>query len=309
MGFTWEKITLMGQEGIQITGYEGALSDLLLPDVLEELPVRSIAAHAFSGRDELRSVRLGRNLKMLRPFAFYNCTALRTMELCSTTDDCYDGVIRQCPSLRRITVHMIQPDNYVLLRSLLQDVDSTLTFRLLFDEPLTEGGGNELRLTFPEYVNEAREDTMARAIHFSIEGAGMAYRECVGKRQLDLNGYDRLLDRLTEYDFAVAVRIALDRLQYPVGLSEQAEKGYESFLRENAEGVLEILIHEDREDSRAAELQLLTRRRLPDDKALEHGLQLAAQEGRTGLCGILMEYRRTRQGTNGTAGAGLQLEW
>lgn len=58
---------------------------------------------------------------------------------------------------------------------------------------------------------------MARAIHFSIEGAGMAYRECVGKHRLDLAGYDRLLEKLTAYDAAAAVRIAFGRLMYPEG--------------------------------------------------------------------------------------------
>ena len=127
----------------------------------------------------------------------------------------------------------------MVIRSMLQDVDVTLTFRLLDPE-----GRERIRLTFPEYVNEAKEDTMARAIHFSIEGAGMAYRECVGKRTLDLAGYDRLLGRLTDYDFDVAARIAFGRLLYPEGLSEQAEGGYETFLRDNDEKTLRFLIRE-----------------------------------------------------------------
>ncbi len=303
MGFIWEKKTYAGEEGIEVTGYEGILRDLTVPDRLEGLPVRSIGAHAFSGRKELRSVQLGQSVKILRPFAFYNCTELRHMELCSTADDYYDGVIRQCPLLHEITVHMTERDNYIVIRSMLQDVDGMLTFQLV-----GEGSGQELRLTFPEYVNEAKEDTMARAIHFSIEGAGMAYRECVGKHRLDLAGYDRLLEKLTAYDAAAAVRIAFGRLMYPEGLSADAQKRYERFLRENGGRTLELLIEADAEESRAAQLRLLTERGLLDAGALEQGLILAAQKGRTELCGILMEYRRTRE-TEPCGAAELHLEW
>ncbi len=303
MGFTWEKKTYAGEEGMEVTGYEGGLRDLVLPDRLEGLPVRSVGAHAFSGRKELRSVQLGRNLKTLRPFAFYNCTGLRSIELYNTADDYYDGVIRQCPLLREITVHMTEKDNYIVIRSMLQDVDGMLIFRLLDEED-----GQRLRLTFPEYVNEAKEDTMARAIHFSIEGAGLAYRECVGKHRLDLAGYDRLLEKLTADDGAAAIGIALGRLMYPEGLSAAAEKRYEAFLQENGRRTLELLIEADAQEGSTAQLRVLTQRGLLDAGALEQGLTLAAQKGATELCGILMEYRRTRK-TPSCDAAGLRLEW
>ena len=58
MGFTWEKITYRGSDAAEITGYEGKLPDLKIPEEMEGLPVRSIAAHAFSGRSDIRSVVL-----------------------------------------------------------------------------------------------------------------------------------------------------------------------------------------------------------------------------------------------------------
>jgi hypothetical protein len=303
MGYIYEKMSWRGQEAIEITGYEGSLSDMTIPDAVQGLPVRSIAAHAFSDRDELRSVHLGRNVKVLRPFSFYNCKGLQSMELYNTTDDYYDGVIRQCPALEEITVHVTEEENYIILRSMLQDVDGMLSFHLMYGDDSSK----ELYLTFPEYVNEAREDTMARAIHFSIEGAGMAYRECVGKRQLDLSGYDRLLERLTRDDDAAAAKIALGRLLYPSGLSEGARKEYEDFLRDNSGRIVELLIQKDADRSQTAPLRLMTDRNLIDRAALEKGMILAAKKGRIELGGILMEHRSRQQ--ENTAFPGLQLEW
>ena len=303
MGFTWEKITYRGSDAAEITGYEGQLPDLKIPEEMEGLPVRSIAAHAFSGRSDIRSVVLPESLVTMHLFAFYNCPRLETMELYNSADDYYDGVIRQCPLLRTITVRCVQPENYVVIRSMLQDVDVTLTFRLLDPE-----GRERIRLTFPEYVNEAKEDTMARAIHFSIEGAGMAYRECVGKRTLDLAGYDRLLGRLTDYDFDVAARIAFGRLLYPEGLSEQAEGGYESFLRDNDEKTLRFLIREDEEHSSMEEIRLMTGRSLIGEEGLKTALEEASELGRSEVCSALMEYR-AQSGSGSGAGETLRLDW
>ena len=273
------------REAAQVTGYEGRLSDLFVPEKIDALPVRSIAGHAFEHRKELRRVFLPESLAALRAFAFYGCSALTSMELYNTTDDYYDGVIRQCLSLRCVTVHCVRPDNYVIVREMLRDIDGTLQFRLLTAE-------GEIRLTFPEYVNEAKEDTMARAIHFSIEGAGMAYRECVGKRALDLAGYDRLLGRLTDYDFDAAAQIALGRLSCPAGLSEKSAAGYEEFLRAGDGKTLAWVIRSADGPERREYLALLTSRQLIGRAALEEGLDLASSLGETGICAILMEYRR-----------------
>ena len=271
MGFTWEKTTCQGKEAAQISGYEGKIPDLVIPETIGGLPVRSIAAHAFSGRNDIRSAVLPESLVTIRPFAFYNCPELKRMELYNTTDDYYDGVIRQCPALVEIAVHCVQPENYVIVHSMLQDVDVTLKFRLLDPE-----GTERIRLTFPEYVNEAKEDTMARAIHFSIEGAGMAYRECVGKKALDL--------------------------------SETAREGYETFLRENDEKALSYLILEDEKNSSVPETRLMTERGLIGESGLDAALKEAADHERTELCSLLMEYRgKLRKNESGAAA--LSLEW
>lgn len=303
MGLCWERMEFRTEEYAEVTGFDGSVRDLVIPDRIEGLAVRSIAAHAFENRAELRSVTLPETVVALRPFAFYNCINLRTIELFNTANDYYDGVIRRCPSLECITVHCDRPDDYVIVRSMLQDVDGTLTFHLMLPD-------GELRLTFPEYVNEAKEDTMARAIHFSIEGAGMAYRECVGKKSIDLPGYDRLLQRLPAYDLAVGGDIAFGRLRYPLDLSQEAQEGYEKFLSEHDDKVLRVLIQAEDEAEGEKNLRIMTGRRLIGEEALETALQLAAEKKKAGLCARLIAYRSDEFSTKGTGGSqALSLDW
>lgn len=284
MGFTYEKKTAAAGPFIEITGYEGEAPSLTVPDEIEGLPVRSIGNHALADRSDVREITLPRTLKTLHLFAFQNDANLEKIRVFDTADDCYDGVIRSCDALREIAVEMTGENNYVLMRELLQDTDNALSFLLHW--PAGEGKQEKtLRLTFPEYVREAREDTMARAIHFTIEGAGMAYRECVEKHALLLTEYDRLLPRLTSYDDLSAAEICLDRLMYPEALGEAARAQYETWLLGHTERVLLYLI--DRQD--ADRIRFLSREHLLDRKALEKPLQAASEQGLAEICAMLME--------------------
>ncbi|SEA23938.1 Leucine rich repeat-containing protein [Lachnospiraceae bacterium NK3A20] len=332
-GFKYTIQDKNGATGIEITGYEGEIRALYLPEEIDGAPVRSIGKFAFDGRRDLGEVHLPGSLRTLGLFAFRNCISLRSMELYNTTEDYYDGVIRACTSLRDITVHCVLPDNYIIVRELLQDTDAALTFHLIREDSqddsqktgafpnagtgeaarpagnrtgsgedipqtfrqMDENGNNEeqppriIELTFPEYVSETNEDTMARAIHISIEGAGMAYRECVSKRSIDFAGYDRLLERLTEYDADTAADICLGRLRYPVALDPSARIRYEEYLRAHAGQVLIKVTREKRTDV----VRFLAERALIPEEDIADAVAFASREENTEICGILMDYRHT----------------
>jgi hypothetical protein len=288
LGFLYEKKTQGGEPVIEITGYEGKAPSLTVPEKIEGLPVRSIGNHALADRDEVREISLPRSLKTLHLFAFQNDAALERIRVYDTTDDLYDGVIRSCDALREICIEVTEKDNYLLMRDLLQETDNALSFVLHGSADLF-GQEKTLCLTFPEYVREAREDTMARAIHFTIEGAGMAYRECVEKHALHLAEYDRLLPRLTSYDDLSAARICLDRLMYPEELGEAARAQYENWLFAHTEKVLRHLVAtEDVE-----RIRFLAKNKLLDQAATAIPLQEAADRGAAQIVGILMEAGQT----------------
>lgn len=277
-----------------ITGYDGSVRDLSVPEELGGLPVREIGSSAFAGREDIVRVVLPRELRTIRPFAFQRCASLEELYLHNGVADCYDGILRSCGSLRMIHVYCDRKDDFRIIRDILRDADSVLHFHICMED-------GEARLTFPEYVNEALEDTMARAIHFSIEGAGVAYRESVGKDRIDFADYDRHLPKLTDYDFEAGVRIAAGRLLYPYKLAEEARERYEQFLKAQSARALMCLIRE----RETAAVRLMTERKLLDPKALQAGLKQASKDGLTQICSLLIRY--SEKETSGQA-KGLSLE-
>ena len=297
-----------GTEYIEITGYEGGVRHLVIPEAIEELPVRSIGKSAFSGRDDLISVELPETIEILGRYAFYNCKNLRTMCPYDGVEDYYDGVIKQCQSLSEIALYQ-KRDSYSVMKELLADNDRRLTFTI-------EPAG--LRLTFPAYVYDFVEDVEARVLHHKIEGSGYPYRECVTRKGVDLLAYDKLFDHVISDDYEAAIMVALNRLRYPVELETAAKEQYEQYLEQNARIVLQNLIGHaadaagwrssasntgnrkegqaadrvERDDSPAAELRYLCDECLVPKDALEEGLYEAAEKKLSEITAILMEYQR-----------------
>ena len=261
---------------ITVTGYEGEVRHLLIPEEAEGLPVRRIAHSAFAHRMDLVYVRLPAALWYLERFAFYGCRNLGHLCLHDGIREYFDGVTGQCVSLKEIELEL-SGGGYTVLRDMLADNDRTVRFSL----NLPDGTA---RLTFPDYLAEYQEDTRARAIHMHIEGAGFTYRECVSRSAIDFRGYDRLFDRVRYNQSELAVRIALDRLCFPYHLESPAQAQYEAFVRENAAFAL-------REVIRLQETVWLTylsgQKLLPTD-VVQEGIRLASGQGMTEYVSILM---------------------
>ncbi len=281
MVLTYQKIQRRGEPCIEITGCQGDPRILVLPGELEGLPVRRIGGHAFEGQASLREVSLPDTVRDLASFAFYNCRSLYRIRLFDSIEDYRDGVIRQCPALREIEVTFREKDHYEVVRDLLADSDRMLGF--LFHLP-----DGDVRLTFPPYFDSYHEDTMARAIHHSVNGAGLGFRECVTRRAIDYKGYDRQF-RFVVYDsYEAAVSIAFDRLMYPRGLSPVYEEAYIRYLTETADQVLSLLMEKKDTDR----ILFMADRMMIPREVLPGALQEAGRRGLAEVSAILMDYQR-----------------
>ena len=279
MTFCYQKCTdRAGRQFMEITGYEGQRKHLSVPEFIEDLPVRRIGNHAFSGRDDLESVQLPETLDTLAAYAFYNCRNLKSLRLYDGVEDYYDGVIKQCGALWEITL-IQKRGSFSVMKELLADNDRMLRFIL---EP------SGLHLTFPAYVYNFVEDVEARVLHHKIEGSGYPYRECVTRKGVDLLSYDRLFPHAQVDDFDAAVWIAMDRLMYPLELEQEAHKAYMDFLKQKMPSVLEKLIPE----GRVEEIRYLASHSLMSREEKEHALSLAAKEKQTEISAVVMECGR-----------------
>ena len=247
-----------------ITGYEGSVTRLVVPEEIDGMAVEAIGNHAFSGRQDLEEVVLPESIKTLFGFAFHNCRNLRKIQLFDSLDDYYDGVCRQCDNLEEVEI-TVKKSWYEVIRNFLADNDKTLRF-------LIHADGNDACLTFPEYVYDFNENTMARTIQFTIAGSGYAFRECVDRRRIDYRQYDSLFEKAIIDGSEMAQNIAIGRLLYPLELEERYKTGYENYLEKNGGAVLIRLIDEYAKSHDKGELDILEKvlryRREDDEKLL-----------------------------------------
>ena len=284
MPFTYKKTEYRGETCIEITGFEGAVRTLTLPDRIDGLPVRSIGKHAFAGRKDVQEVSLPQSLRRLSLFAFHNCSRLSTMSLFDSVDDYYDGVIRQCGALEEITIRG-SGGTFALMKEMLEDNDRAMSFHLYLPE-------EEIRLSFPDYALIASENTMARTIQFAYEGGGYAYRNCVRKKEIRFREYDRLFPFMEHDDPDFAAVIASDRLLYSHDLDPSSAQRYTAFLKDHAADALKNFIRKGQMER----VRLITENGLADGEALSEALKLASERKETAICAVLMEGGRDSAG-------------
>ncbi len=284
MPFKFEKQSDKGQPGIEITGFEGNLSFLTIPETIEGLPVRKIGKAAFAGRSDLQEVRLPESVRTLCRNAFYNCPKLKHITLHDGVEDYYDGVIRQCESLKTIDVFLENGD-YSVVKEMLSDNDRQLHFVL-------HTAQENFHLLFPAYVYDFVEDVEARVLHHKIEGAGYPYRECVTRKGIDCRAYDRLFGQAVQENGRTAAEIAFCRLLFPHELEQAARERYESFLEKNAAAVLAMLIA----DGETERIGLMAERCLIPKEALPEAVRLASEKKEAQIGALLLDYQKEHFG-------------
>lgn len=292
-----------GENFISITGYEGEVFSLIIPENIENHPVKEIGASAFSGRLDIREVHLPKTIEILGRYAFYNCINLRKLYLCDGVEDYYDGVIKQCRGLEEIDITFFD-NNYSVMRDLLRDNDRKLRFGLhLMD-------GQCYYLTFPAYVYDFVEDVEARVLHHKIEGAGYPYRECVTRRNIDFLNYDRLFENVMSDNSYTAAELALDRLMYPYNLNADRKELYVRYVLNYSKEILNYLLVDNYVTGQDTYQNVVTRNGKKNDEiinymcennlitkeAVEEGIREASQSGKTSICAILMNYQRDNFG-------------
>jgi len=87
---------------IEITGYSGETDSLVIPEFIENLPVRSITRRAFANRIELLSVQLPPSIRDIGLEAFSNCYNLESINLPEGITLIPEEAFEHCRSLKNI---------------------------------------------------------------------------------------------------------------------------------------------------------------------------------------------------------------
>ena len=115
------------------------------------------------------------------------------------------------------------------------------------------------------------------------------YRQCFYNRELDYKKYDEMFyHTIAEDTEETAAELALNRLRFPVELSEKNKNVYEAYIQEHMETVAVYLVK--REDIEG--IRFLEQKKLWSEAALQTGMDVAAEEKKTESLSVLMDVRK-----------------
>lgn len=245
---------------------------------------------ALCGR-RLRAVILPDALAAIGNYAFYGCDNLKTVSFPASIRRIGSGLFNSCPALSvlvfRQAVSAAPPATPALLQEVLRTVNHEVEVRL--QDP---SGQDAVRLLFPEYYEEPKENTPARIIEIIWHGTGYQYRQCFLQRKLQYSQYDNLLPAADAQEMPqTLVRLCLDRLITPAELSRVHLESYVSCLRKRPDALWTFLLA-DQETDLTDWLRVLERSGYFTEERLDQMIDQASSAGRADASVYLMDLRR-----------------
>ena len=251
---------------------------------------RNTLPPALCGR-RLRAVVLPDALAAIGNYAFYGCDNLKTVSFPASIRRIGSGLFNSCPALSvlvfRQAVSAAPPATPALLQEVLRTVNHEVEVRL--QDP---SGQDAVRLLFPEYYEEPKENTPARIIEIIWHGTGYQYRQCFLQRKLQYSQYDNLLPAADAQEMPqTLVRLCLDRLITPAELSRVHLESYVSCLRKRPDALWTFLLA-DQETDLTDWLRVLERSGYFTEERLDQMIDQASSAGRADASVYLMDLRR-----------------
>lgn len=252
-----------------------ALGKIVLADGLA-----AIGNYAFYGCDLLSSVTFPGSIRRIGSGLFNSCPALKSLIFISEQDSQSGGAV--APAIEA-------PFTPPLLQEVLRTINHELEVVVRLPD-----GRESYRLLFPEFYEEPKENTPARIIEIVWHGTGYQYRQCFLGRKLEFTKYDDILPMARAQEMpATIVRLCLDRLKAPVGLTEKKKGQYAATLRDYP-GQLWEFISSDRETDLSLWIRILEDSGFFTSQIVDMMIDTAAGSGRGDASACLMDLRRRK---------------
>ena len=290
-------------DGIVILRALSADKTAVLPETLWGLPVTELEHHAFApdraapegetvriacgpmpaeqpDNSRLEDVTLPKTLRRIGNYAFYHCTALKTLRMHDSVTDWGGLLFMNCRKLDTLFLQLTDER----ARALSYFADE-LSREL--DVTLTDTRGGTARLIFPEYRENLDENFSAHHFDYTISGGGYPYHHCFRNHVFTAVNFDLLWDKYltTQHDPAAALRLAWWRLRQPWELTAEAGARYMTYLRSHGEEALVWLL--EQRDTEG--LNWLLKNVELNRDTLSAGCELARQRNAAEMQALLLE--------------------
>lgn len=276
-----------GMGGVRLLGMYGQTSQALVPEQIEGMPVTEIGAYCFAGRGKERSektkqkaslralageavesVHLPKTIRRIGSYAFYQCTRLERLSLYGSLCEVGGDAFMNCHRLHTLTVETgdFQMEG---VRQMLAQLSLDVEVNFLEKDVV------RARLLFPEYYESYDEIAPAHVFSRNIEGEGFRARQCVRAGEIDFALYDSIFQKACAKEREATLnRLALNRLCYPAGLTEEKRQMYESYIKEHAGSVCAAAVCGRDEET----VLFLCEQRLLTAAQLDDCIRLSAEE-------------------------------
>lgn len=302
-------------DGICILRCYGSSGIVMVPEELDGLAVTEVSSYAFAEEmekepqntsgfpcicgDKLEEVYLPWTVRRLGRYIFYNCQKLRKLSFYSNLAYMGAGAFTGCEKLAFL--EMYQLEGRSCLREILQDLKQKVRvdcYRAVGDKgvqapPISGKEGAKLcgRLVYPEFFEEAVENTPARIISTQTHGMGIQYRNAFRNTQIVFEEYDRLFT-MGKYnmDLTNIIDMAISRLRYPCSLGEKARAEYAGWLSEHLQETAGFLV----EQQEWEDLRWLAEQFVIDMGQMETILDVAKKQEKAEAISMIMDVKHRR---------------
>lgn len=268
-----------------------------VPAQIEGMPVTVLAPYIFSQArrepdqkaaicgNQVKEIVLPDTVREIGNYAFYGCYYLEALTLSHRTHDIAGGAFTGCRHLKNLTFRMEQAEGYCM-KDVLSEVHHEMKVKLVYPNAVCT-------LLFPEYYEEAVENTPARQLETQFHGSGYSYRQCFQDGIFQFGEYDRLFQEaqnLESEDFCI--ELAVTRLMEKARLSQDAEGVYRSYLMEHRMSAAGWCIEFEQNET----LEFLTGFIDWQEEELSDLIEEANAKGRLEIQSVLMDYKHQHFG-------------
>ncbi len=218
---------IVGQE-VRIDRAEESEVLVAVPEELEGLPVTELGAYVLRGSC-VEELHLPSRLRKIGAYGFYGCEKLKKLYCYGRVLDLGTGLFAAAGNVEFLDITLFDGERSCL-KELLSELRQTLRVRIHLPD------GSQARLIFPEYYEEAVENTPARILFIETHGCGHRYRYCFINREFQYRAYDEVFPHVqVQEPEALVTELALGRLLYPCGLSSRHEDMYREYVKDHWE--------------------------------------------------------------------------
>lgn len=297
--------------GIEVLRCFSQEQQVTIPAQIEGKAVTKIGDYAFSSHkrkeDEAKEIKIGEdffeneeepmfcgeNVKEvylphtaveIGKYAFYGCVNLTTLGFSDSLLRTGAGIFTGCK------LQKIYYDVYENKKSALRDVVRDTRFPLQVHINY-KNEGTKSCLFYPEYYEEAVENTPARIIETHFHGTGYQYRQSFLRGEIDYRKYDDVFPVATvQEDPDIIWKILSGRMLMPYGMSDFAWMQYEGYIKQHQCEMMNYLT----EENQMPFVQFMAEKNYFTKDGIEAAIDWASKKHKTELLSFLMNEQHKR---------------